>query len=414
MQGKSRRSRGEKEGESWLELLITWTMVYRLLHTDGLGNCGFFAIFQGVLIRRGMDADTVQAVLSLGGATPEHQEAMKEFILLCRQRLVDYRRETRRSFYPTAGFARTEEEIEDLAVSGGAICSDPEWDFVMLHARGQIDDEAVMILGKMLGLLDFAVLEESDDGVDFIDRDANRVPLDGKPMEFAVVHRAGHFQGCVPKVRSTLNALLNALLAPMVKFGMLEFVLSSTIIFIVYNLSQKTFTRLRFLALIPFLVVSALQQSTTAPTADHGGLGDMGEVVSFLKGLLDEGFQALVERDSVCGITEGAEADVETDTETDTDTPSERTETDSEADVETTMECAETDSEGGETDSDGAEMPVDALVGGAKADDEVLVDVGGACSGDAVDDKVVVLFYVDCGYRLPAVGAEYNEDAHSH
>lgn len=100
-----------------------WWVVYRALRNRGRGNCALLGVFLLVLRDGGMDARAAQEVLSLDGASSDAATALMNFMLLCRQRIVEYASATGQAFYPVNGPHRTDVAIDELIKSTANIGS---------------------------------------------------------------------------------------------------------------------------------------------------------------------------------------------------------------------------------------------------------------------------------------------------
>lgn len=115
-------------------------------------------VFLLVLRDGGMDARAAQEVLSMDGASPDAVTAMADFVLLCRQRIVEYASATGQVFY--TGPHKTDEEIEELIKSTAKIGSQGDWEILILLAGSFLDEHAVLILAKLLGLPNVQIVQE--------------------------------------------------------------------------------------------------------------------------------------------------------------------------------------------------------------------------------------------------------------
>lgn len=182
-----------------------WWTVYRALRNRGEGDCAMLGVFLLVLRDGGMDAHAAQEVLSLDGASPDAATALANFMLLCRQRIVEYASATGQAFYPTNGPHKTDEEIEELIKSTANIGSQGDWEILMLLAGCFLDEFAVLILAKLLGLPDIQIVQEI--GTQLVDAAVTPADELGPPLPLGqnlLLHRPGsaHFEALGLKVKS--------------------------------------------------------------------------------------------------------------------------------------------------------------------------------------------------------------------
>lgn len=201
-QRKREREWAKKKAAEFLHGACSWKDAYSVISNLADGNCGIWAVFLHALLDGGMDARTAQEVLSLKGASPDAREAMKGFMILCRERVVNYARLTGQTFYPADGPARTDEELQELLRSG-KIKSQSEWEFVHLMVNAFFDEEGVRLLGELFGLQGTRVVMEGIAG-QLVDVNAVELPTTGPPLSNLILHRGTHFESMVPKVKHPL------------------------------------------------------------------------------------------------------------------------------------------------------------------------------------------------------------------
>lgn len=178
----------------------SWRDVLTVMRNGGGGDCAAWSVILLALHGDGMDPRAAQAVLSLEGASPEAKKAMADFILLCRERIVQYAACKGETFYPIDVPHKTDAEIKELIQSAAGIGSQHDWELIILLAGAYMDDEAVYILGKLLGLPDIQIVQEDITGQCLVDA---REPL---PLRAnMVLHRGVHFEALVTKVRTQYN-----------------------------------------------------------------------------------------------------------------------------------------------------------------------------------------------------------------
>ena len=174
----------------------SWIDAYTVVQNIADGNCALWAVFFHALLDGGMDARTAHAVLSVKNASPEEWAAWRNFMMLCRERVVDYARRTGQTFYPVNGPGRTEEQLGEL-FRGGRIRTDGEWELAHLTKDSYFCDEGVRLLGELLGLHDTRVVQERDTGL--FDVKSGELTATGLPMSNMVLHRGHHFMAMIPK-----------------------------------------------------------------------------------------------------------------------------------------------------------------------------------------------------------------------
>lgn len=171
------------------------------------GDCGLYGMSLHALCAAGMDARNAQAILSLDGASPEARVAMKEFLALCRKLIVEYAAETGQSFYPVDRPSKTDEELAKLAKSDAQMGSQRDWDLVTVMDGSYLDENAILITGKLFGIPGAQIVQEDERTKRLFD--AINAPEEelGAPRplgEHLLLHhpRRAHFEALVPKVRS--------------------------------------------------------------------------------------------------------------------------------------------------------------------------------------------------------------------
>lgn len=171
------------------------------------GNCALWAVFFFALLDGGMDAQSAEEVLFMKGAKPVARKAMTDFLILCRQCIVDYTRLSGKMFYSAKGRAKTEEEVNELLCSSGEITCHSEWELTILLVNGYFDVSGVCVLGELMGLPDTQVVQEYATGL------VNVLSAESPPPKSnLVMHRGKHFEALVPKVNFSLVVVFNFIL----------------------------------------------------------------------------------------------------------------------------------------------------------------------------------------------------------
>lgn len=170
------------------------------------GDCALYAMCLHALCDQGMDARDAQAILSLDGASPDARAAMKRFFALCRKLIVEYAARTGQRFYPVDSPPKTDEELEKLAKSNADMGSQRDWDLVTAMEGSYLDENAVLVIGKLFGLSGTGIVQEDSRTKRLFNAISSPTELEApRPLgeHLLIYHpRRVHFEALVPQVRS--------------------------------------------------------------------------------------------------------------------------------------------------------------------------------------------------------------------
>lgn len=77
-----------------------------------------------------------------------------------RKLIVEYAARTGQRLYPVDSPPKTDEELEKLAKSNADMGSQRDWDLVTAVEGSYLDENAVLVIGKLLGLLGTGIVQE--------------------------------------------------------------------------------------------------------------------------------------------------------------------------------------------------------------------------------------------------------------
>lgn len=170
------------------------------------GDCGLYGMVLHALCEQGMDARDAQAILSLDGASLEARVAMKRFFALCRKLIVEYAAKTGQRFYPVDLPRKTDEELAELAKSNVGMGSQRDWDLVTVMEGSYLDENAILIIGKLFGLSGTGIVQEDSRTKRLFNAIPDPSELQApRPLgeHLLIYHpRRVHFEALVPQVRS--------------------------------------------------------------------------------------------------------------------------------------------------------------------------------------------------------------------